>query len=187
MISATSAAAMKKSLEFLMKNTPHISEVHTKRLPITVRPRGQRVGQRLAALDGAEHVVDHFAEFGARAQLGDDGQGAVQRHSADGVHASFSSHQLNGALSDLCVRVYGIHGCADTHYGGVIRILGKNPWTGAEKDDTFRGGAIQNVKDFIASIRESKPIYNYEVSVESNLTAILGRTAAYRRSWPPTT
>jgi len=100
----------------------------------------------------------------------------------DGVHASFSSHQLNGALSDLCVRVYGIHGCADTHYGGVIRILGKNPWTGAEKDDTFRGGAIQNVKDFIASIRESKPIYNYEVSVESNLTAILGRTAAYRET-----
>ncbi|MGB9612021.1 MAG: gfo/Idh/MocA family oxidoreductase, partial [Bryobacteraceae bacterium] len=75
-----------------------------------------------------------------------------------------------------------IHGCADTHYGGVIRILGKNPWTGAEKDDTFRGGAIQNVKDFIASIRESKPIYNYEVSVESNLTAILGRTAAYREA-----
>jgi len=100
----------------------------------------------------------------------------------DGVHASFSSHQLNGALSDLCVRVFGIHGCADTHYGGTIRILGKNPWTGAEKDDTFRGGAIQNVKDFVASIREQKPIYNYEVSVESNLTAILGRTAAYREA-----
>ena len=100
----------------------------------------------------------------------------------DGVHASFSSHQLNGALSDLCVRVFGIHGCADTHYGGTIRILGKNPWIGAEKDDTFRRGAIQNVKDFIASIREQKPIYNYEVSVESNLTAILGRTAAYREA-----
>ncbi|MCX7602681.1 MAG: Gfo/Idh/MocA family oxidoreductase [Bryobacteraceae bacterium] len=100
----------------------------------------------------------------------------------DGVHASFNSHQLNGALSDLCVRVFGIHGCADTHYGGMIRIVGKNPWMGAEKDDTFRGGAIQNVKDFIASIRESKPIYNYEASVESNLTAILGRTAAYREA-----
>lgn len=100
----------------------------------------------------------------------------------DGVHACFNSHQLNGALSDLCVRVFGIHGCADTHYGGTIRILGKNPWTGAEKDDTFRGGAIQNVKDFIASIRESRPIYNYETSVESNLTAILGRTAAYREA-----
>jgi hypothetical protein len=38
------------------------------------------------------------------------------------------------------------------------------------------------VKDFIQSIRESKPIYNYEVSVESNLTGILGRTAAYKEA-----
>jgi myo-inositol 2-dehydrogenase/D-chiro-inositol 1-dehydrogenase len=38
---------------------------------------------------------------------------------------------------------------------------------------------VENVKLFIASIRESKPIYNYEESVRSNLTAILGRTAAY--------
>lgn len=100
----------------------------------------------------------------------------------DNVHASFSSHQLNGAFSDLCVRVTGIHGTADTHYGGLLRIVGKNAWMGAEKDDTFRGGAIQNVKDFIASIRDSRPIYNYEVSVESNLTGILGRTAAYRQA-----
>lgn len=100
----------------------------------------------------------------------------------DGVHASFASHQLTGSFSDLCVRVFGIQGCADTHYGGTIRILGKNAWMGAEKDDTFRGGAIQNVKDFVASIRDSKPIYNHEVSVESNLTGILGRTAAYKEA-----
>lgn len=98
------------------------------------------------------------------------------------VHASFSSHQLNGAFSDLCVRVTGIGGTADTHYGGLLRIVGRNAWMGAEKDDTFRGGAIQNVKDFIAAIRDSKPIYNYEVSVESNLTGILGRTAAYKQA-----
>ncbi len=98
------------------------------------------------------------------------------------VHASFSSHQLNGSFSDLCVRVTGIHGTADTHYGGLLRIVGKNKWDGAEKDDTFRGGAIQNVKDFIAAIRDSKPIYNYEPSVESNLTGILGRTAAYKQA-----
>jgi predicted dehydrogenase len=97
----------------------------------------------------------------------------------NGVHASFSSHQLNGGFADLCVRVVGIDGCADTHYGGLLRIVGKNAWMGAEKDDTFRGGAIENVKRFVAAIRESKPIYNFEPSVESNMTAILGRTAAY--------
>ncbi|MBI5283139.1 MAG: Gfo/Idh/MocA family oxidoreductase [Candidatus Solibacter usitatus] len=100
----------------------------------------------------------------------------------NGVHASFSSHQLNGAFSDLCVRVTGIDGTADTHYGGLIRITGKNAWMGAEKDDTFKGGAVENVKKFIAAIRDNKPIYNFETSVESNLTGILGRTAAYRNA-----
>jgi hypothetical protein len=103
----------------------------------------------------------------------------VQYHYANSVHADFSSNQLTGSFSDLCVRVFGIDGCADSHYGGLIRITGKNAWMGAEKDDTFKGGAVENVKLFIASIREGKPIYNYEESVRSNLTAILGRTAAY--------
>jgi predicted dehydrogenase len=98
-----------------------------------------------------------------------------------GVHASFSSHQLTRHFSDLCVRVFGIRGCADTHYGGLVRITGENAWTGAEKDDTFRGGTINNVKAFIAAIRENKPVNNVEVSVESNLTAILGRMAAYQQ------
>jgi predicted dehydrogenase len=97
------------------------------------------------------------------------------------VHASFSSHQLNGSFSDLCVRIVGVDGCADTHYGGSLKIVGKNAWNGAEKDDTFKGGAVENVKNFIASIREGKPIYNYEESVRSNLTGILGRTAAYKQ------
>lgn len=94
------------------------------------------------------------------------------------VHASFSSHQL-GHFSDLCVRVFGINGAADTHYGGLVRITGPNAWKGADKDDTFRQGAINNVVAFIRSIREGKPIYNADESVKSNLTAILGRMAAY--------
>jgi hypothetical protein len=53
---------------------------------------------------------------------------------------------------------------------------------GAEKDDTFRQGAINNVKAFVESIRTGKLLNNAEVSVESNLTAILGRTAAYRQT-----
>jgi myo-inositol 2-dehydrogenase / D-chiro-inositol 1-dehydrogenase len=97
-----------------------------------------------------------------------------------GVQADFSSNQLTNSFSDLCVRIFGIDGCADTHYGGMLRITGKNAWMGAEKDDTFKGGAVENVKLFIASIREGKPIYNFEESVQSNLTGILGRTAAYK-------
>ena len=97
------------------------------------------------------------------------------------VHASFSSHQLNGAFSDLCVRCTGVHGTADTHYGGLVRIVGDKPWQGAGNDDTFRGGCVSNIQAFIDSIRNAKPIYNAATAVESNLTAILGRTAAYEQ------
>jgi myo-inositol 2-dehydrogenase/D-chiro-inositol 1-dehydrogenase len=99
------------------------------------------------------------------------------------VHASFSSHQLSGRFSDLCVRCFGLGGCADTHYGGLIRIAAEDPgrnWNGAEKDDTFTGGCVTNVKNFVESIRAGKPVNNVEDAVESNFTGILGRMAAYR-------
>jgi len=97
------------------------------------------------------------------------------------VHVSFSSNQITNSYADLCVRCFGVSGCADTHYGGLVRITGRNAWIGAEKDDTFRGGAIDNVKAFIASIRDGKPINNAETAVESNLTGVLGRMAAYQQ------
>jgi len=97
----------------------------------------------------------------------------------DAVHGNFNSHQITRACNDLCVRVFGQKGCADTHYFGQVRIVGENEWTGTEKGDTFRQGAINNVKAFIDSIRTGKLLNNAETAVESNLTAILGRTAAY--------
>ena len=97
------------------------------------------------------------------------------------VQADFSSNQLTNSFSDLCVRVFGIKGCADTHYGGLVRITGDNAWLGAEKDDTFKQGCVNNIKAFVASIRDGKPINNADQSADSNLTAILGRMAAYQQ------
>ena len=97
------------------------------------------------------------------------------------VHASFTSHQLSGGLGDICVRCVGVRGTADTHYGGLVRIVGETRWNGTEQDDTFRGGCVTNIQAFIDSIRSGKPINNAATAVESNLTAILGRTAAYEQ------
>lgn len=101
----------------------------------------------------------------------------------DDVHATFSSNQLTGRFSDLCVRCFGLKGCADTHYGGLVKIVsddaGKN-WNGAEKDDTFTGGCVTNIKNFVQSIKSGPPVNNAAAAVESNLTGILGRMAAYR-------
>jgi len=92
-------------------------------------------------------------------------------------------HQLTRKFADLCVRCFGIHGCADTHYGGLVRVTCEDKqkeWLGAEKDDTFRGGCVTNIKEFTTAIRAGKAINSAEAAVESNLTAILGRMAAYR-------
>jgi predicted dehydrogenase len=95
------------------------------------------------------------------------------------VKVDFSSAQFLHGYNDLCIRVYGSKGTVDSHYGGFIKITGDNPWPGVEKDDTFRGGAVDNIKAFMASIRSGNLINNAEDGAESTLSAILGRMAAY--------
>jgi myo-inositol 2-dehydrogenase / D-chiro-inositol 1-dehydrogenase len=100
------------------------------------------------------------------------------------VKAEFMSTQFakTPGFLDLCSRVYGTEGALDSHYNGLVKILGQRRWDGTEKDDTFTQGAITNVKNFIESIKTGRYLNNVEDAVESNLTAILGRTAAYRGS-----
>jgi predicted dehydrogenase len=97
------------------------------------------------------------------------------------VRVDFSSAQFTRGYNDLCARIYGSEGTADTHYGGFVRITGNRPWNGTEKDDTFRAGAIANVRAFVESIRSGKPLNNVVESVDSTLTGVLGRMAAYTR------
>jgi len=95
------------------------------------------------------------------------------------VKVDFSSAQFTKGFNDLCIRVYGSAGTLDSHYGGAVSITGDRPWKGTDKDDTFREGTIANIRNFVESIRAGKPLNNAAESVDSNLTAILGRTAAY--------
>jgi len=104
----------------------------------------------------------------------------------------FSSAQFLKGFYDMCIRLYGPLGALDSHYGlttprgieqyynGYVKIFGDRPWSGASHDETFTQGAITNVKNFIQSIRTGRHVNNVAESVDSNLTAILGRTAAYR-------
>ena len=54
----------------------------------------------------------------------------------------------------MCIRIYGDTGTLDSHYNGYVRIAGDTKWNGTEKDDTFNGGAVTNVKNFVESIRD---------------------------------
>jgi myo-inositol 2-dehydrogenase / D-chiro-inositol 1-dehydrogenase len=108
------------------------------------------------------------------------------------VTADFSSAQFVKGFYDICVRLYGSDGTLEAHYGlgprygvdprndGYVAITGTKTWKGSVQDKTFDDGAIANVKRFVESIRTGKYLNNAAESVDSNLTSILARTAAYR-------
>jgi len=146
------------------------------------------VEQHIHVLDVANwyaqaHPLRAFGTGGrkARTDVGDCWDHfLVQYWYPNDIRVDFSSNQFLKGFHDMCIRFYGTAGTVDTHYNGYLRITGDNPWPGVEKDDTFRAGAVANVKRFVESLRSGAYVNNVEESVESNLTAILGRMAAYQ-------
>ncbi|NUN94579.1 MAG: Gfo/Idh/MocA family oxidoreductase [Candidatus Omnitrophica bacterium] len=93
---------------------------------------------------------------------------------------SFHSKQCGRGADDIMARVYGETGTIDAHYGGVVNIKGDKPYEGGETKGIFTDGAVRNIATFHESITKgdfSNP--TVAPSVRSNLTTILGRTAAY--------
>jgi hypothetical protein len=134
--------------------------------------------------DSVKALQEHLVEC-LRSGSQAESEGRVYLHTVNAVTACYESAE-KGLPVDLLQRRFvrarlRNRGCADTHYGGLVRITSENEWKGADRDDTFRQGAINNVQAFVASIRDGKTINNADQSVESNLTAILGRTAAYQQ------
>ena len=96
------------------------------------------------------------------------------------VLIDFSSGQYLKGFHDMCIRMYGSAGTVDSHYGGLVKIEGKNPWHGTDNHDTFNEGARTNVQAFAVSLKSGEYINNGEVSAESTATGVLGRMAAQR-------
>lgn len=103
----------------------------------------------------------------------------------NGVHVDFSSAQFTKGYDDLCARMYGSEGTADAHYcgsnwgNGPVRITGDHPWPGVDRDNTWDSGVDNNVLDFIKGVRTGEFVNVGEYAVNSTLTGVLGRTAAY--------
>jgi len=95
------------------------------------------------------------------------------------VRIDFSSSQFLEGFHDMCMRVYGTKGTVDSHYGGPVTITGQSSWEGGDTKNIYSEGTITNVKNFVKSLETGKYINNAAESVESNLTSILGRMAAY--------
>jgi predicted dehydrogenase len=97
------------------------------------------------------------------------------------VVVSFASKQLGHGWDDICCRIYGTEGTLDTHYFGEVSIRGKLPFRGGKTTALYQDGVVANIATFHDSIAGgdvSNP--TVAASVRSNLTTILGRTAAWR-------
>jgi predicted dehydrogenase len=97
------------------------------------------------------------------------------------VVVSFASKQFGAGWDDICCRAYGTEGTLDTHYFADVSIRGNLPYKGGRIPNLYMDGAVANIATFHESITKSD-FSNPTVgaSVRSNLTTILGRTAAWR-------
>ena len=95
------------------------------------------------------------------------------------VMVSFNSRQFGFAYDDILCRVYGLKGTADMHYGKAM-IRSDEFHNAGEMKNIYTEGVVANIATFHDSVT-SENCSNPTVapSVRSNLTAILGRMAAY--------
>jgi myo-inositol 2-dehydrogenase / D-chiro-inositol 1-dehydrogenase len=99
------------------------------------------------------------------------------------VQVTFTSKQYGTGYDDIGVRMFGPQGMIETHYGGLTRVVGEKSYKGGKSPQIYADGASKNIADFHANILKGD-YANVTVapSVRSNLTTILGRTAAYKRA-----
>ena len=109
------------------------------------------------------------------------------------VHISFGSTQMDNPEFDAAVRLYGTEGSCEAHYDHRVYISGKNKWDaglGPGKEGgqfsaagTFRGSLDkadpEKQKAYVQSITSGKLHNQAALGVETALSAMLARTAAY--------
>lgn len=99
------------------------------------------------------------------------------------VVLSFTSKQAGAGWDDICCRMFGMKGTVDTHYFGDVRVIGDDPFNGGRMKNLYTEGAQANIATFHQSVTDgifANP--TIAPSVRSNLTTILGRTAAYEET-----
>jgi predicted dehydrogenase len=147
--------------------------------------------QFIHALDVATWLTDAapIKAFGACGKNGRDDQGTCNDHFnvlysfPKEVQLTFTGTQFGAGYSDIGCRMFGSQGTVDTHYFGIAQIVGKKSYKGGRHGGLYTDGAISNIAAFHTAINRGD-FTNATVppSVRSNLTTILGRTAAYRKA-----
>jgi predicted dehydrogenase len=96
---------------------------------------------------------------------------------------SFNSHQSGYGYDDIMCRVYGLKGTADTHYFGNVVVKAREFHLDGSVGSLYGDGVITNIGTFYDNVINGQCANpTVAASVRSNLTTILGRTAAYKNS-----
>jgi predicted dehydrogenase len=109
------------------------------------------------------------------------------------VHVSFNSTQFGKGPFEVSERFFGTRGAAQSPYSGPLGIAGEEPWTWSGSDrprdssfsasgsfaDNLAEADAEKQKSFIGSIAGGQFHNQAAQGVESALTAMLGRRAAY--------
>jgi predicted dehydrogenase len=112
---------------------------------------------------------------------------------ANQVHVSFNSTQFGKGPFEVSERFFGTRGAAQSPYSGALGITGEEPWTwsGSEQQrdaafsasgsfsDNLAQADSEKQKAFIGSIASGQFHNQAADGVDTALTAILGRQAAY--------
>lgn len=150
--------------DFIVEQSIHSLDIATWILnadPIRARGTG---GHKVRP---ANSIYDHFA---------------VQYWFPGDLVLSFTCIQSIPFVKDeIRARVFGSEGVIDVDYFGRVFLRGKEESVRADVPDLYTSGTVVNINEFHAAILKGD-CSNATVapSVRSNLTAILGREAAYR-------
>ena len=90
---------------------------------------------------------------------------------------------IPGVKDEIICRAWGTNGTLETNYFGDVYIRGNKPYDGGNCSDNYWAGTVTNVKEFYEAITDgdfSNP--TVAPSVRSNLTCVLGRDAARKKT-----
>ena len=146
--------------------------------------------QNIHALDVAVWIVGQhpLKANGTCGKKGRDDLGTCNDHFSvlftfpNDVLVNFTSKQYGTGYDDIGCRMFGPKGTIDTHYFGIVQIVGQKSYKGGRMLNLYTDGAVRNIADFHTGIT-GQDYSNPTVapSVRSNLTTILGRAAAYKK------
>jgi predicted dehydrogenase len=98
------------------------------------------------------------------------------------VHVTFTSTQFKNGNGGRTQRFFGTRGIAEASFSQFgVKITGEEPWDAGVTDGFSTETMPRKLGAFFESIRSGQLTNDIPGGVESTLTAILGRTAAYEK------